>query len=88
MKVIIGALGGIVSGLLIVAIIGFVWGGINKAAPCRSAPDFLTGAFFGSFAFTFIAGPLAAATGLVAGASIGAFFELLANRSESEKSST
>ncbi|WP_435015826.1 hypothetical protein TA3x_003379 [Tundrisphaera sp. TA3] len=62
-----GALVGLFAGPMFLAIIGFVLGGIGRAAPCHSAPDFMSGALFGAFGFVFILGLPAMAVGAIAG---------------------
>ena len=52
---------------------GFVYGGLTRMAPCHSAPDFLSGAIFGGFAFTCFFGLPLAAVGTVVGTIVAVF---------------
>lgn len=52
---------------------GFVYGGLTRMAPCHSAPDFLSGAMFGAFAFTYLFGLPLAGIGTVVGTIVTVF---------------
>src|SRR5262249_16405497 len=43
---------GALLGPVMLALLGAVWGGVERAAPCHQAPDFATGAFFGALVVT------------------------------------
>jgi hypothetical protein len=62
----IGALYGIAVALGTVGLVGFMWGGVTRAAPCGSAPDFLAGGLFAASVLTVMVGvPLAAVTSII-----------------------
>ncbi len=54
MKIVGGALIGMLTSGVALPVAGFVLGGLGRAAPCHSAPDFISGAIFGMFAFTYV----------------------------------
>jgi hypothetical protein len=68
----VGAFIGIAVGLIGLGLSGFIWGGLNRVAPCHSAPDFMSGGVFGVIVVFFLyALPVGAASGLL-GAILGA----------------
>jgi hypothetical protein len=75
MKVLAGALIGTLAGGVSLPVVGFVLGGLGRAAPCHSAPDFMSGAIFGMFAFAYILFVPASIGGAVVGGIIGAVLE-------------
>jgi hypothetical protein len=66
------ALRGLYVGPAAVVVAGFVIGGIVRAAPCHSAPDFLSGAIFGAFGGAYILGLPAAGVGAASGGVVAA----------------
>jgi hypothetical protein len=62
---------GLVGGPMLVAIAGFIHGGIIRAAPCHEAPDFLSGGVFGVFIYCALLGIPAGVVGIVAGGILG-----------------
>jgi hypothetical protein len=46
---------------------------VGRAAPCHSAPDFSTGAFFGALIFLYVLGLPTLFVGAILGAMIGGF---------------
>jgi hypothetical protein len=75
MKVLVGALVGTLAAGVALPVVGFVLGGLGRAAPCHSAPDFMSGAIFGMFAFTYILFVPACVGGAIIGGIIGAVLE-------------
>jgi hypothetical protein len=75
MKVLGGALIGTLASGVALPVVGFVLGGLGRAAPCHSAPDFMSGAIFGMLAFTYFLFVPACIGGAVVGGIIGAVLE-------------
>lgn len=72
MNLIANALLGLTTGMFALATAAFVWGGINRAAPCHSAPDFMSGGIFALFALGYEFGLPAAVVCSLLGVGIGA----------------
>ncbi len=75
MKVLGGVLIGSFASGVALPVIGFVLGGLGRAAPCHSAPDFMSGAIFGVFAITYVLFVPACIAGAVVGGIVGAVLE-------------
>ncbi len=71
-RILPGALIGLAVGPVVLAVSAFIIGGLGRAAPCHSAPDFLSGAIFAVFAFGFLYGLPALGIGAVIGAIVAA----------------
>ncbi|MCE9555785.1 MAG: hypothetical protein K8T91_20755 [Planctomycetes bacterium] len=76
MKILIGAFIGLTTASLALVVVGFVLGGIFRAAPCHKAPDFMSGAIFGMFALTVMGIVPVGAGGAIIGAIVGVIFQL------------
>lgn len=72
MKIFVGALIGAICCVIAIPPLGFVLGGIARAAPCHSAPDFVSGGLFGMMAFTYFLFLPACGVGAVAGGIVAA----------------
>jgi hypothetical protein len=72
MRIIAGSIIGLVVCPVAVVLLGFVLGGVGRAAPCHSAPDFFSGALFGAFASAYYFGLPALGVGAVVGAIVPA----------------
>ena len=75
-RIITGSLMGLIVGPLALLLAGFVVGGYTRMAPCHSAPDFISGALFGTLAVAWQFGIPA----IVAGFILGAITATLLNR--------
>jgi len=56
---------------MVMATGGFIWGGITRAAPWHSAPDFFSGGIFGAFAIYYVFGLPVVSGAAVIGAVFG-----------------